>query len=386
MKMVDDLAWGLEHRYLPTRATPDENRIKEAYGKAYAELWHAAIKKEDHRYDHDRELLGELLTKLFSPSFRDLYAKSDANSAAYYKAYQAKMYGEISTNNGPGARTGAAASTGPTASPGSKPEVTPGSTAEMRRCIESGRSQRNCFSEVMSTGMDQLTGISLKLPSTPGLRMTGDYSSPGGFRLIFQPDKVTMVRRGVPAPRLYDVEVADTQALVKIQNESKAVVFTSRQDGKLAGSGPIRVTGQVPAGSHNEQTSGMTAQKTTRQRELTPLWRAQNYPDAKRNGQVFTTTEDATELAYGATGTRTVTDYVTKTADCSLGLMTPTGPTPLPPDIESPFGLITTIFSGASALMNGGTTKDALKDMLNLDKAQPPGLRMGGKYAGQKEL
>ena len=100
MKMVDDMAWGLEHRYLPTRATPDENRIKEAYGKAYAELWHAAINKEDHRYDHDRELLGELLTKLFSPSFRDLYSKSDANSAAYYKAYQAKMYG-VSTNNGP---------------------------------------------------------------------------------------------------------------------------------------------------------------------------------------------------------------------------------------------------------------------------------------------
>lgn len=233
----------------------------------------------------------------------------------------------------------------------------------------------------MSTGMDQLTGISLKLPSTPGLRMTGDYSSPGGFRLIFQPDKVTMVCRGVPAPRLYDVEVADTQVLVKIQNESKAVVFTLRQDGKLAGSGPIRVTGQVPAGSHNEQTSGMTTQKTTRQRELTPL-EAQNYPDAKRNGQVFTTTEDATELAYGPTGTRTVTDYVTKTADCSLGLMTPTGPTPLPPDLESPFGLITTIFSGASVLMNGGTTKDALKDMLNLDTAQPPGLRMGGMYAG----
>ena len=382
MKMVDDLAWGLEHRYLPKRATPDENRIKEAYGQAYADLWHTAKNKEDHRYDHDRELLGELLTKLFSPSFRDLYAKSDANSEAYYKAYRAKMSGVL-LSTGPAASPGAAASTGPTASLGSKSEVTPGSTAEMRRCVESGRSQRNCFSEVMSNGMDQLTGISLKLPSTPGLRMTGDYSGPGGFRLIFQPEKVTMVCRGVPAPRLYDVEMTDTQALVKIQNESKSAVFALRQDGKLAGSGPIRVTGQVPAGSHNEQTSGMTTQKTTRQRELTPL-EAQNYPDAKRNGQVFTTTEDATELAYGPTGTRTVTDYVTKTADCSLGLMTPTGPTPLPPDIESPFGLITTIFSGASTLMNGGTTKDALKDMLNLDKAQPPGLRMGGKYTGQK--
>ena len=212
--------------------------------------------------------------------------------------------------------------------------------------------------------------------------MTGIYSSAGGFRIIFQPDKATMVCREVPSPQLYTVDVSNTHALVKIQNGSKPVVFTLRLDGKLEGSGPIRVTGQVPAGSRTEQTAGMTTQTTTRQRELTPL-EAQNYPDAKRNGQVFTTTEDATEQVYGPTGTRTVTNYVTKTADCSLGLMTPTGPTPLPPDIESPFGLITTIFSGASVLMNGGTTKDALVDMLNLDKAPAPGLRMSGKYTGQ---
>jgi hypothetical protein len=177
--------------------------------------------------------------------------------------------------------------------------------------------------------------------------------------------------------------LSDTQALVKIHNGSKPVIFVLKQDGKLEASGPVKITGQVAAGSRTEQTMGMTEQKTTTQRELTPL-EAQNYPDAKQNGQVFTSSEDSTQMVYGPTGTRTVTQYATKTADCNLGLMTPTGPTPLPPDIESPFGLITTIFSGASVLMEGGNTHQALGKMLNLDKAPSPGLRMSGRYSGQQ--
>jgi hypothetical protein len=63
--------------------------------------------------------------------------------------------------------------------------------------------------------------------------------------------------------------------------------------------------------------------------------------------------------------------------------MTATGPTPLPPDIESPFGLLTTIFSGTSVLMQGGTVNQAANKMLEIDKAAAPGLRMSGRYAGQ---
>jgi hypothetical protein len=234
----------------------------------------------------------------------------------------------------------------------------------------------------MSNGFDQMTGISSKIPSTPGLRMTGDYSSPTGFRVIFQPDKAAMSCRGVPSPQPYTVELSDTQALVKIHNGSKPVILVLRQDGKLEASGPVKITGQVPAGSRTEQTMGMTPQTTTTQRELTPL-EAQNYPDAKQNGQVFTNSEESTQMVYGSTGNRTVTQYVNKTVECNLGLMTPTGPTPLPPDIENPFGVITTIFSGGSVLLHGGTTDQAATEMLNLDKAPRPGLRMSGRYAGQ---
>ena len=366
--------------------TPDEGRIIGAYDLAHYNVAQAADKSfpgpagtskkfsEQTPYRYGRwdarfgmegiQTFKTFLSPALKAEFDKIIQGDNARRAARAQSYQ----------NNPAAAPQAAAQqpSGP---------AKPGSSEELKRCIASGRSERVCFSEVMSNGMDQLTGISLKPPSIPGLRMTGDYSGAGGFRLIFQPDKVTMVCKRVPSPRPYAVEVTDTQAIVKIQGESKPVVFSLTPDGKLAGSGPIRVTGQVPAGTSTEETMGMTTRQTTRERQLAPGEERTNQ-NATRNGQVFTVKEDASELAYGPTGTRTVTNYVTKTADCTLGLLTPTGPTPLPPDIENPMGLLTSIFSGASVLMNGGSTQDATKEMLGLNNAAPPGLRMSGRYAG----
>jgi hypothetical protein len=62
--------------------------------------------------------------------------------------------------------------------------------------------------------------------------------------------------------------------------------------------------------------------------------------------------------------------------------MNPTGPTPLPPDVENPMGLLTMIASGTATLMKGGSMDKAVGDMMGTDKAPAPGLRMSGKYAG----
>src|ERR1700730_13428462 len=365
--------------------TPDEQRVigaynlaafemSQSYAKAHSPDEAKAFERKHGQYEMDAAFYQEWFNRLFSPAFRAGYQHVQKANGAHAQAHfdaERRVYEDAKKQQ---------AAPDSTANPG---EVQPGSKAELRRCIGSGRSQRNCFSEVMGNGFDQMTGITLKTPSTPGLRMTGDYSNPTGFRVIFQPDKAAMSCRGVPSPQPYTVELSDAQTLVKIHNGSKPVIFVLRQDGKLDASGPVKITGQVPAGSTTEQTMGMTAQKTTTQRELTPL-EAQNYPDAKQNGQVFTNSEDSTQMVYGPTGTRTVTQYVNKTVDCNLGLMTPTGPTPLPPDIENPFGLITTIFSGTSVLMQGGTTQQAANEMLNLSKAPSPGLRMSGRYSGQQ--
>jgi hypothetical protein len=97
IKIMDDMAWGLEHRYVDPadtrKSSPDELRIRIGYQTAYADLWHKVKNKEGHVYDHDLDLLNEMLQKLFSENFRAKYFQADRNAQAGYKAFQQRMYG-----------------------------------------------------------------------------------------------------------------------------------------------------------------------------------------------------------------------------------------------------------------------------------------------------
>ena len=374
--VIDDMAYGISHRYVSvadnTKATPDEKRIRLAYQTAYAELWYKA--KEKDTYEHDRELRNEIMQKLFSEDFRKLYFQSNQSAAKAFKDFQDKMYAT------PAAPTSTPISAAPLSSGG---PAAPGSTGEMRQCVASGRTLRVCMSEGMDKGFNQMFGIGLSgLQATPptGLRMTGDYKAADGFRLIFEPDQVTMVCKGVPAPAPYTVQVTDTQANITIQN-GKPFVVSLRADGKLAGTGQVRVTGQVPAGTRTEQTTGNSTQTATRTRELTPL-EAGQYPNAKQNGQTFTIQDDASQFVNGPSS-RTVIDFVTKTADCTLGVLSPIGASPLQ-QVKNDADILTTIGAGLGALMKGGDLNAATKEMLapKEDEAITPGLRMNGSYAG----
>ena len=373
--VIDDMAYGISHRYVSvadnTKATPDEKRIRLAYQTAYAELWYKA--KEKDTYEHDRELRNEIMQKLFSEDFRKLYFQSNQSAAKAFKDFQDKMYAT------PAAPTSTPISAAPLSSGG---PAAPGSTGEMRQCVASGRTMRVCMSESMDKGFNQMFGIDLSgLQATPptGLRMTGDYKAADGFRLIFEPDQVTMVCKGVPAPTPYTVQVTDTQANITIQN-GKPFVVSLRADGKLAGTGQVRVTGQVPAGTRTEQTTGNSTQTATRTRELTPL-EAGQYPNAKQNGQTFTIQDDASQFVNGPSS-RTVIDFVTKTADCTLGVLSPIGASPLQ-QVKNDADILTTIGAGLGALMKGGDLNAATKEMLapKEDEAITPGLRMNGSYA-----
>jgi len=373
--VIDDMAYGISHRYVSvadnTKATPDEKRIRLAYQTAYAELWYKA--KEKDTYEHDRELRNEIMQKLFSEDFRKLYFQSNQSAAKAFKDFQDKMYAT------PAAPTSTPISAAPLSSGG---PAAPGSTGEMRQCVASGRTMRVCMSEGMDKGFNQMFGIDLSgLQATPptGLRMTGDYKAADGFRLIFEPDQVTMVCKGVPAPTPYTVQVTDTQANITIQN-GKPFVVSLRADGKLAGTGQVRVTGQVPAGTRTEQTTGNSTQTATRTRELTPL-EAGQYPNAKQNGQTFTIQDDASQFVNGPSS-RTVIDFVTKTADCTLGVLSPIGASPLQ-QVKNDADILTTIGAGLGALMKGGDLNAATKEMLapKEDEAITPGLRMNGGYA-----
>jgi hypothetical protein len=238
------------------------------------------------------------------------------------------------------------------------------------------------MSESIGGGFTQLLGIDLSQltgPAPVGLRMTGDYAAADGFRLIFEPDQVTMVCRGVPGQRPYSVRMTDTQVTITIQNY-KPLAVTLRLDGKLSGSGPVRVTGQVPAGTRTEQTMGTTTRTTTTTRELTPL-EAQQYPNATQNGQIYTVQQDSSQLVYGPTGTRTVTDFITKTTDCTVGVLSPIGASPLQ-SLKNGTDILTAIGAGMGTLMKGGNLNDAAKEMVapEADQKIAPGLRMAASY------
>ena len=372
--IIDGMAYGLSHRNVSvadnTKATPDEQRIRLAYQTAYAELWHKVARKDT--YTHDIPLLEEILNKLFSDDFRKLYEQSNQSAGASIKAAHERAHG---SQTAPPRQS--------VASPGGTGPAAPGSTAELRRCIASGRTLRTCMSESFSSGATQLLGMDttqLTGPAPVGLRMSGDYAAADGFRLIFEPDQVTMICRGVAGPRPYNVKQTDSQVTITIQN-AKPLVLSLRADGKLAGSGPVRVTGEVPSGRHTEQTSGETTHRTTTTRELTPL-EAQQYPDATQNGQVYNVQQDSSELVYGS-GTRNVIDVTTKTTDCTVGVLSPIGASPLP-QIKNDADILTTLGAGMGALMQGGDLKAATKAMVGPEAGQSiaPGLRVAGSYGG----
>ena len=374
--LISDMAYGLEHRF-ERQLTPDEQRITNAYTKAYTDHWQKVKdtygRQYQGEYNHDRDLRNEVLDKFFSANFKALYTKSNQQSAKQLQAARDRANGNTPANNGSNAP--------------STPTGGPGSTEEMNRCVASGRTMRRCFTEVMSTGFSTMFGGGIEIKVPDGLRMTGDYASANGLRLIFEPEAVTMVCHGVSSPHAYSVELTNTQALINIDNETKPLIVSLTQDGKLSGTGPVKVTGKVPSGSHTVQTSGMSTQTTTHSRELTPL-EAGQYPNATQNGQTFSIQQDSTELVFGPTGTRREVDYVTKTEQCNVGVLSPIGGSPLPVANEistNPFAYITTLFSGAMTLMQGGNSKEALDEMLNpkAERAIAPGLRMHGRYAGQ---
>jgi hypothetical protein len=142
------------------------------------------------------------------------------------------------------------------------------------------------------------------------------------------------------------------------------------------------VTGQVPAGTRTEKTTGTTTQRTTTTRELTPL-EAQGNQNARQNGQIYNVQEDSSQLVYGPSGTRTVTEFTTKTADCAMSVLSPIGASPLQ-QLKNDADILTAIGSGMGALMNGRNLNDAAKEMAAPETQQniAPGLRMDGRYGG----
>jgi hypothetical protein len=302
LEIIDSMAYGLEHRFMPNKATPDENRFKDIYGKAYASLWYKAKNRDGWiKYVHDGDLWSDMLARLFSKNFQDLYRQSDNNTAVVMEKHRKESEGVVF--GGPPAQANA------------------GGDDFLGLCAAKGLDPITCF---VQSGMKKIIKASNSEPVSPGLRLSGNYQS-GNFSMSLNPygDGAWVHCGDVFLLSHYVVERRNGQISVRIENEQDPFVLSLRPDG-ITLSGPVSVPihGHSPGGGGGTATSatGSVPQtvQTTRTRELTPL-EAKQYPNATKNGQTYTVNETTTSTEYDTTPAAQPKPWPAKTAPCRIG-------------------------------------------------------------------
>ena len=352
VQIIDDMAWGLGHRYVndadSRKATLDERQLRFAYETAYADLWHKVSNKEGHVYDHDLTLRNELLSKFFSENFRTQYFQSNKNEAAEYAAFEKRM--------NPTAPAGAAQN-----GPAGQHYATDAGSVAVRKCVESGRSDIECLGEGMKVGLADLAGKDsfmakvLQGNKDPGLRLTGTYSA-AGVSMTFQQDYVVFSCNGLmPDPHPYSVQLNGSQ--VKVTVMAGPVTF-SYQDGKLVGPGATNVPGRVQSGPP-VATHGTAYQTHTEKEWVNPTAFNSFAPGEVHSDGMGFYVNRKTMGTDAVQTTRYEIPTEPKTVRCNLAVIPATGETPRIADTVNTF-----IGSNTSKSVN---TK--------------PGLRLNGTYS-----
>jgi hypothetical protein len=297
MEIIDNMAYGLEHRYLPNHATPDENRIKEVYGKAYADLWYKA-KNRDDNYIHNWDLHFEMMDKFFSKGFHELYLKADKNSAAFYEKHRKESAGVV-LSIGPKDQ---AAVDDPCAG---KDPIMCGTSRVMKELFKGLKPE----------------------PLAPGLLLRGSYQTPKFYANFWSGRYINVGCSGVNRMSSYTIERKGGQILVHIENEDDTVTLTYRPDLALVGPGPLAIHGFVPGGSTTVTTPGEAHQvSTTTQVEMnrTDVMSAGQQQNATQTGaQTYSVPQTTTSTEYTPPTTTSVPVYIPKTVRCMAGTITP---------------------------------------------------------------
>ena len=353
LQMIDYMAYGLERRNLqfPEKyATPDELRIKEIYGKAYADLWHKAKNRDGWVYYFTDSDLHADVDKLFSKSFHDLYRQAENNTSARMDKHKKEM-------------EGVALTIGPTPTAASSNDF-------MGLCAAKGLDPITCF---VQTGMKKMLNASNSEPVVPGLRMNGNYQN-GKFSIGLNPyGDLARVHCGdvVRMMSHYTVERRNNQIVLQIENEKDSFPLTLGRDGTtLIGPVSMPIHGYSPGGGGGTTTDATAAAtaaavpqtvQTTRTRELTPL-EARQYPGAVKTGQTYSTTETTTSTEYAPLPVSQPAPWSAKTATCKIGTVPLVVPT-----------------AGSAE-----KSDDFFSKMIPDDGERiPDGLRMLGTYNGQ---
>ncbi len=220
-KMIENMAWELGRRY-GDALTGDEQRLRAQYMAAFKQLRPTVPDKTFKAlrgYDIDPEFTQVLLAQFFSPNFRALWEKSNAKEMARLKANaqpQNNIYGA------------------PQASAGGNSAAGGSSSGDMASSLKG-----------IANGLLKMGGLG----APTGLLMNGIYKGEG-FGVDFSAALATVHCGGLTfQERKYTVQRNGAQVVVVLQNEPKAILLALRAGGKLAGQGPMTVSGQVQVGT-----------------------------------------------------------------------------------------------------------------------------------------
>ncbi|HLL77030.1 MAG TPA: hypothetical protein VK421_17375 [Pyrinomonadaceae bacterium] len=356
-KIIETLS-GL--RWTRGQLTPDEGRLVGQYRLGYstAEQSYAHIKSSPSHpdkakwfkmhsfYEVDEDFREELFKLFFSPAFREQYFSVKGETRAFVdqrKAARAQALKEEQQQQAQAQREF------------ERTYKQPEWKRKVARCIASGRSEAQCFSEQIGGEVDgylsSRLGLNLRRPA--GLWMSGVHAAPGGLSVAFGLEGAHITCKGVPASADYAVRQEGGQLQIRLLEDpagpdvwqGQRVALTVRPDGRLSGAGLLKVSGKVVVG-HSRQTG----------------WEEQRITPSQAPTASNVRRDVAGNLLGEVQVTRDVPIYAPKTEQCALGVMTPkpgvTGQAAIGAMIES-------ATSGAPV------------------KAPPPGLRMTGNYTGQ---
>jgi len=377
-------------RWATNALTADEKRVLAQYAAAYQEAARPYASSPDRAkwyqihalYETNEQFREHLFSAWLSPAIRDQWAQVRGDTRA--RVDSSKQAQEEAFQR---ARAGTA-------------RDAPWSQREWARCLAIGNTENVCVKRLRDRTLltdsgrpvlDSIQGMfGLSEDSseevTPGLAPAGVYSGTGGFRMGFGAAGVASVKCGdIITPANYLVEwtgntlevrliavratgIRDDRVLASGHNASIAtsadpekwqdqrIVLSIRADGKLSGSGPIKVTGPVRVGT--------------------------------KHGTKTVTT-------YTATGKATreepivVAVYENRTVTCALGLLTPTGKVSAVETGTAPNEILGGVHGVGQVgeALHSAFTATSVDDLKNLSKTMAerdpdPGLRMQGRYTG----
>lgn len=347
-------------RWTRNQLTPDEGRLLGQYRLGYstAEQPYAHITRSPSHpdkakwfnahsfYEVDEAFRDELFERLLSPALREQFYRVKGETKAFVEQRKAARAQALKEEQQQQARAREEAE-GQFRQPEWKRKVA--------RCIASGRSEAQCFSEQLGGEVDgylsSRLGLNLQRPA--GLWVSGVYATPGGLSVAFGLEGAHVTCKEVPASADYAVRHEGGQLQIRLLDDSagpdvwqgQRVALPVRPDGRLSGAGVLKVTGKVVVG-HSRETG----------------WEEQRITASQASTSSNVRRDAAGNLLGEVQVTRDVPIYAPKTEQCALGLMTPTPGVTGQAAIEAMIGSAT---SGAPV------------------KAPPPGLRMTGSYTGQ---